>query len=210
MYSSWVDPQYLTMDITQIYAIVIAGVALVFLLRTGVSCLAPNLIATSSHVYQYLSHSYVLNRHTLIGPWTGAGVLLHLIYLAVNAVCLSVGVTNLSHAGRRAGTLAVINLGLLLSGLHLNFLADLLGLSVAAIRVIHRSAGLVAFGFAVFHVVVAAITERLAFVREFEKPFVIIVSSSLSAHLRLLTYLGGVDSLYPHNHPTVPCPETVL
>ena len=124
MYSSWVDPQYLTMDITQIYAIVIAGVALVFLLRTGVSCLAPNLIATSSHVYQYLSHSYVLNRHTLIGPWTGAGVLLHLIYLAVNAVCLSVGVTNLSHAGRRAGTLAVINLGLLLSGLHLNFLAD--------------------------------------------------------------------------------------
>lgn len=62
-----------------------------------------------------------------------AAVLLRVIYLVVNVVYLGVSVTNLSHTERRVGTLLVINLGLLLSGLYLNFLANLLGLSMGAI-----------------------------------------------------------------------------
>jgi hypothetical protein len=169
------------MDITQIYAIVVAGITLIFLLRTGVSSFAPRLIASASRIHQYLSYTYVLNRHAFLGPWTVTAVLLLVIYLAVNVVCLGVGVADLSHAGRRAGTLSVINLGPLLSGLHLNFLADLLGLSVGAIRAAHRTVSFVAFGLAAFHVIVAAVTERALFRRELEKPFVVIVRSSLPA-----------------------------
>ncbi|KIW36230.1 uncharacterized protein PV06_11478 [Exophiala oligosperma] len=164
------------MEITQIYAVVIAGIALIFLLQTGVSSFAPRLIATASRTHQYLSYTYVLNRHAFMGPWTVTAVLLRVIYLAVNVVCLGVGVADLSHTGRRAGTLSVINLGPLLSGLHLNFLADLLGLSVGAIRAAHRTVSFVAFGLAAFHVIVAAVTERALFRRELEKPFVVIAA----------------------------------
>ncbi|KAK5311991.1 hypothetical protein LTR93_011504 [Exophiala xenobiotica] len=167
------------MEITQIYAIVIAGITLVFLLRTGLSSFAPRLIATASRIHQYSSYTYVLNRHALMGPWTMTAVLLHVIYLAVNVVCLVVGVPDLSHAGRRAGTLSVINLGPLLSGLHLNFLADLLGLSVGAIRTTHRTVSFVACGLAAFHILVTAVTERALFRRELEKPFVVIAGLAL-------------------------------
>lgn len=73
-------------------SLLITGVALAFPLRTGVSRLAPSIVAISSQMHHYLSHSYVLNRHALIGPWTGTTVLLHVINLAVNPVCLGAGV----------------------------------------------------------------------------------------------------------------------
>ncbi|KIW09750.1 hypothetical protein PV08_11850 [Exophiala spinifera] len=167
------------MEITQIYAVVIAGITLTFLLRTGVSSFAPRILAIASQIHQYLSYTYVLNRHALMGPWTVTAVLLHVIYLTVNVVCLSVGVTNLSLAGHRAGTLAVVNLGPLLSGLHLNFLADLLGLSVRDVRAAHRTVSFVAFGLVAFHVIVAAVTERVSFRRELEKPFVALAGLAL-------------------------------
>lgn len=105
-------------------------------------------------------------------------VLLRVIYLAVNVVYLGVSVTDLSYAGRRVGTLLVINLGLLLSGLYLNFLAHLLGLLVGALWAAYCIVSIVAFGLAVFHVIMAAVIERALLWRELKKPLVVIVRSS--------------------------------
>lgn len=82
---------------------------------------------------KHMIYRCVLHRHRLLGPWSQAGVLLQLIYIAENIACLSLGlsqnsgqISTFSQAGLRAGTLSTINLIALLAGPHLDFLIDLL------------------------------------------------------------------------------------
>jgi hypothetical protein len=84
----------------------------------------------------------------MLGPWSRAGVVIQLAYLAMNLFCILVElsrtglrVSSFSNAGRRAGTLAEVNMIPLLAGPHLAFLADRFGLSLKTSRGIHRSAG---------------------------------------------------------------------
>ena len=53
--------------------------------------------------------------------------------------------TSFDEAGDRAGTLSIINMAPLFFGLHLSFLADLLGLLLSNYRRIYRSAGIISF-----------------------------------------------------------------
>ena len=176
------------MDITQIYAISAAGLALSLLLRSGWWSVASYFAPFCSRMFKYLTYSYVLRRHALIGPWTAITVLAVMICVAINIVCLTLGTTDWSQAARRAGTLSIINLGALFSGLHLNFLASLLGLSLATVRVIHRSASLIALSLAGFHIVVGAVTDKSAFQRAALKPSALIVRFSRSCTApRLIT-----------------------
>lgn len=159
---------------TWVYAIVLAGITFYLALLNAVPYLL-NAIA----ITRRLTYLNLLNRHALIGPWSAATLLLQTLYLMANVFCLSFNVKNLSHAGRRAGTLALINLSPLLGGLHLDFLASIVGLPLKTIKRIHRSAGFASLALATFHVTVAAATENSAFKRESSRAFVIIVRISV-------------------------------
>ena len=163
------------MDNTHIYAIVAAGLVLCLLLRRGWPSVASHLAPFYFRVYKFLAYHYVLRRHALIGPWTAITVLAELIYLAVNVVCLALGAADWSQIGQRAGTLSVIHLGLLSSGLHLSFLASLLGLSLGTVRAIHQSAGVMTLGLVGCHIVVCAAADKPGFQREALRPFGITV-----------------------------------
>ena len=168
-------PLRLEMEITQVYAVVVGGIASAFLLLALMSSLAPFWAYIRLQMTKHLMYPYILNRHALIGPWSAADVLLQVVYLTVNLFCISFRVANLSQAGLRAGTLSLINLCPLFSGPHLDFVADLLGLSLKGYRRVHRSAAFVAFALAIFHVLVVAATKSSTFRVESLHPFVIIV-----------------------------------
>ena len=172
------------MEITQVYAIALGGVAFAFVLVTlfsSLTGLGRYLCLQSS---KYLIYPYVLNRHRLLGPWSGGDVLIQVIYLTANIFCLSFGAADVSQAGLRASTLSLINLIPLFSGPHLGFLADLLGISWNAYRCVHRSSGFVAFAHAVFHVLVVAATQASTFKTEFLHPFTIVVRTSKPERVR--------------------------
>lgn len=81
----------------------------------------------------------------------------------MNIFYLYFNVDNLSHAGRRAGALSLINLGPLLGTFHLDFLASLLGLPLKTVKRTHCLAGLTALGLTVFYVIIEAATEKSMF-----------------------------------------------
>jgi hypothetical protein len=112
---------------------------------------------------QHLTYPYLLDRHRLLGPWTRASVVLHFSYVAVNVFLISFRSTSVDDAGRRAGTLSLINLTFLLSALHLSYLADLLGVPLRICRQIHRAAGWMTAALIAFHVVIAVLLQRVDF-----------------------------------------------
>ena len=90
--------------------------------------------------------------------------MIQLAYLAVNLICILVvelswdglRAATFSDAGRRASTLAEVNMIPLFAGPHLAFLADRLGLSLKTIRGIHRSAGWMTAALVLLHAMAAA------------------------------------------------------
>lgn len=177
------------MDTTWVYATVLAGITLSLVLLNTIPYFLkafkimrhltiPHLLKALK-IMRHLTYVNVLNRHALIGPWSAVTLLFQSLYLLVNVFCLSFKVDNLSHAGRRAGTLSLINLGPLLGSLNLDFLAGILRLSLKSTQRIHRSAGIASFILAIFHVAVAAATETSTFLRASSHVFTIIVSFSV-------------------------------
>jgi hypothetical protein len=149
------------MDPTLGYAIALGGVFLGLILvnllhlkrLTYLACL-PSFARTSLlRSWRYLIYPYVVHRHRFLPPFTLADLLTQLIYIAGNSFCLAYGST-IEKAGLRAGTLSLINLIPLFFGPHLGFAADVLGLSLGTFRNVHRSAGLVSSGLALFHTAV--------------------------------------------------------
>jgi hypothetical protein len=67
-----------------------------------------------------------------------------------------------AEAGSRSGTLALIILIPLLAGAHHALLADLIGVSLQKIRLIHRSAGVAVPMLCLLHVLIA-LTSKISF-----------------------------------------------
>ncbi len=146
---------FFAMDISQIYATAAGGLFLAFIL---VNLTTPSVREWFSvFVSKHLTYPYFLRRHRLLGPWTRSGVLLQLVYVAMNAFCLGFRVSTLSKAGLRAGNLSLANMIPLFAGPHLAFLADVLGFRLGTYRQIHRSAGLMSFAHLLFHLLVVAV-----------------------------------------------------
>lgn len=139
------------MDITQAYAIAAGGIFLTLFLFNCLSNVL-QLIRLVLYTVKHYMYPYVLSRHRFLGPWTRASVLLQLVYITLNVVCITVHVSTVRQAGLRAGTLSLINMVPLFAGLHHGFLGDLFGISLDVYRRIHRSAGLMSFFLALFHV----------------------------------------------------------
>lgn len=191
------------MDVTWVYPVLLAGTAFSLVLLKVIphilNAIHPILIAIKKTVKRTrrLAYVNVLNRHGLIGPWSLVTMLFQTLYLMVNVFFLSFKVDNLSHAGRRAGTLSLINLSPVLGSLHLDFLASMLRLPLKTIKRIHRLAGFASFTLAIFHVAVAVATETSALRTGSSRVFTIIVSLSVLDALQNLTCLGGIDVVLP-------------
>lgn len=164
------------MDIVAIYAIAAGGIFLVFFFIQTLSSIASWADFFRIFVSRYLTLPFVIRRHRLCGPWTRAGVLLHLTYLAVNLLLIFFKINSLAGAGRRAGELALVNLVFPLSAIHLSYLADLLGITWKTCRKIHRATGWMAFSMLLFHIIVALETQGFIFpLREVRNLFTLLV-----------------------------------
>jgi hypothetical protein len=166
------------MDTSTIYAIVVGGSFCVLLLINGFPLFARLARHLAPLVSQHLVYRNVLDRHRLLGPWSRAGVMIQLIYLAGNACCLRFWDTTTSQAGIQAGTLAVINMTPLLAIPHLSTLADLLGLTLGTIRQIHRSAGVMSTILAIYHVLTMVASQSSFPLSQPKNMFAVTVSRS--------------------------------
>jgi hypothetical protein len=172
------------MDITKIYAIIIGGSFGLLLLINGLPLITRIVRYLSPLVSKHLIYRYILHRHQLLGPWSRAGVLVQLIYIAGNICCFKFWDTTISQAGLRAGTLAIINLIPLFTGPHLSTLADLLGVTLSTFRQIHRSAGVTAVMLTIFHVLVMVASQPSFPLDLAQNRFAVIVSNLLATLLR--------------------------
>jgi hypothetical protein len=145
------------MNVTQIYATAAGGFFFVFVIVNLLLRTARFREWISLLTSKYLTYPYFLNRHRLLGPWSGTDVLVQLIYIAINVFCLSFRVSTISKAGLQAGNLSLVNMIPLFAGAHLSFLADLLGFPLDAYRRVHRSAGSMTFALILFHILIVVI-----------------------------------------------------
>ncbi|KAJ5365191.1 hypothetical protein N7517_008077 [Penicillium concentricum] len=117
------------MEVSAIYAIAAGGIFLaLFLIQ--IRCV---LVDWTGSFFVLLSRHLTLpvlvRRHRILGPWTRAGILVHVSYIAVNIALVFLRTESLVDSGRRAGELALINMIFPLSTAHLGFLAGLLGIT---------------------------------------------------------------------------------
>jgi hypothetical protein len=182
--SSYSRSRSFIMDISLVYAIVMGGSFCLLLLINSLPLITRLVRYLSPLVSKHLIHRYILHRHRLLGPWSRADVLVQLIYIAGNICCFEFWDTTTSQAGRRAGTLAMINLIPLFAVPHLSTLADLLGMTLSTFRQIHRSAGVMAVMLTIFHVLIM-IASQPSFPLDLpQNKFAVIVSSLLATFLR--------------------------
>jgi hypothetical protein len=142
------------MDISLVYAIVMGGSFCLLLFINSLPLIARLIRYLSPLVSKRLIYPYILYRHRLLGPWSGADILVQLICIAGNICCFEFWDTTISKAGLRAGTLATINLIPLFAVPHLSTLADQLGVTLSTFRQIHQSVGEIAVILTIFHLLV--------------------------------------------------------
>ncbi|PVH67427.1 hypothetical protein DL98DRAFT_443624, partial [Cadophora sp. DSE1049] len=138
------------MDWTQIYAIVAAGIFSMFVtvhFHKYLNQFVNYMFLLSRH----LTYPRLVHRHRFLGPWSPSVVIIQLIYIAANTFCATFPASTVAEIGRRAGTLAAINMVPLFAGPHLAFLEDILGTPLGTIHLIHRSAGIMAFSLSIVH-----------------------------------------------------------
>lgn len=117
------------------------------------------------------------------------------LYISLNVFCVTFRVTSFDEAGERAGTLSIINMAPLFFGLHLSFLADLLGLSLSNYRRIHRSAGIMSFALMALHVFAAVHHDPAYSLHVFRNLYLLIVSHVVTSIGMSLTDWQGISSL---------------
>lgn len=130
---------------------------------------------------QHFVYPYVLGRHSFLGPWTRLGTFMHLSYVSIIAFILFFKSNSAHTLGRRAGSLALINLVFLVASFSLSRTADLLGISLKTSRRAHRAVGWIVFILSAIHVSITVIIESEAPAEAPNRIFGIVVSYSSMA-----------------------------
>lgn len=139
------------METVEIYAICVGSVFAVFFILTFRPCLLQLIKYINLLLCRILTYPQILSRHSSLGPWTPAGLILHAAYIIPNVYCLEFWKLTASNVGLRAANLALINIIPLFLGAHLSSLADLFGVSLETFRLVHRSAGIMSFALVLLH-----------------------------------------------------------
>jgi predicted ferric reductase len=146
------------MDIPAKYAVAAGG----FLLATVLIRMLPPFVswiqAQTTKCLNY-PYPYLIRRRRLVGPWTWASLVCHMLYLSGNLVAIAFQTSSLSQLGLRAGKLSLVNMTVLFAGSLLGFL----GISLHACRRIHRAAAWMSGLMLACHVVIAVVVWRKDF-----------------------------------------------
>ncbi|KAB8069058.1 hypothetical protein BDV29DRAFT_198977 [Aspergillus leporis] len=164
------------------YAIA-AGSMIVFLILMRVASSVKPLAETVSRaISKHLLYPHLLGRHRLLGPWTRVVLLLYLVYGAINVFFLTFRTSSNSERGRRAGSLALINMGFLFLTMQLSLLANLLGISFHACRRIHGATAWMMTLLLAFHIIVATMVDQKDFrLKEEGNLFAVVGAASVAA-----------------------------
>ena len=141
------------MDVIKVYSIVAGGVFGVLVVLHWILRVFQIIQTLSIWAFRHFVYPFLLMRRRFIGPWTRAGFLLRVLYVSLNVFCGSFRVTSLAQAGIRVGTLSLLNMVPLFFGLHLGFIADLLGLSLKDFSSIHGASAVMSTTLGVLHVI---------------------------------------------------------
>jgi hypothetical protein len=151
------------MEIPAFYAIAAGGIFLALFLIQTRHALIHWTESVSVLLSRHLTLPVLVRRHRIFGPWTRAGALLHVSYVAINIVLVFFRTESLVDSGRRAGEMALINMIFPLSAAHLSFLADLLGISWHTCRKIHRATGWLVVAMLSFHIIAELQSQTFSF-----------------------------------------------
>ncbi|KAJ5982690.1 hypothetical protein N7451_012790 [Penicillium sp. IBT 35674x] len=167
------------MNIAAIYAIAAGGFCIALFLVQTRSTLINCTESLSVLLYRHLILPVVINRHRVCGPWTRAGVLVHIAYITINIALVFLRTVSLVESGRRAGELALINMIFPLSAAHLSYIAELLGITWRTCCKIHRATGWMTVTLLSFHVIAEVQSKNFSF--------------SLGENRNLLTMIGAIS-----------------
>lgn len=149
------------MEVIEIYAITLGCILFLVVLGRFLARFIPwstiSLFFSRHFVYPYL-----IRRYYFLGPWTRLGTFMHLSYVSIIAFILLFKSDSTHTLGRRAGSLALINLVFLVTSFSLSRTADLLGISLKTSRHAHRAVGWIVFILIVLHVSITLIIETEA------------------------------------------------
>ena len=98
-------------------------------------------------------------------------------YVAGNVFCLSFRAASTVEVGRRAGSIALINMVPLFSGPHLSLLANALGVSLVSAQRVHRSMGIMASALVLVHLLFTLAATSLFELGNPRNIFAVIVSA---------------------------------
>lgn len=182
------------MEITQIYALAAGGSFLALLIIKGYIFFAQIVQLVLVFLSKYFTYSFVLRRHRVLGPWSRADILLQFLYIILNIFCITFRITSLKEAQDRAGTLFIINMMPLFFGLHLSFLADLLGLSLSNYRRVHRSVGIMSFALVMFYTFIAAQANFSHFFKITDNIYLLSVSRTTGKKTFIYMNIGDIYS----------------
>lgn len=129
------------MELLSFCAISVGGFLAILLLVRIASFLTQSADVASLFVSKHFIYPYLVNRHRICGPQSRANVSVCVLYAVLNFFFISFQAIDTETASRRAGTLAVINMALLIPTIYLSFFAYILGISLMACRRIHRVIG---------------------------------------------------------------------
>lgn len=164
------------MDSSAIYAIAAGGIFVGLFLTRTLSIFTSWMDLFCVLLSRHLTLPFVIHRYRFWGPWTRAGVFLHLSYAAINIFLVFFRIKSLTGAGRRAGELALVNLIFPLSAIHLSYLADFLGIRRSTCCGIHRATGWMAVALLSFHISVAVQAQGFTFpLHELQNLFTMLV-----------------------------------
>ena len=165
------------MDVTKVYSIIAGGVFGALVVLHWLLRMWQNVQTLSIWGFRHFLYPFLLARRRFIGPWTRAGFLLRLLYVFFNAFCGSFGVTSLAQAATRAGTLSLVNMIPLYFGLHLGFIADLLGLSLKDFCSIHGASAVMSAILGILHGVLNSVSGQESRIDRGKQIYGLIVST---------------------------------
>lgn len=143
-----------------LYAATLAAMLLVVCMHNTIRSIHPML------AWQRLySFTAVLSRNIFRDrrwpSWTWWSLVRQLSLLTGNVLLVFLGMTDIQDAARKAGTLAVLNMVVFYLGPHLSYLGDILGVSLATVKSLHRVMVLPFLSLVVFHLTVLRPTQNV-------------------------------------------------
>ncbi len=112
---------------------------------------------TSFFFLKRFVYPHLFGRLPFIGATTRSEILIGILYITVNVLCITVGMTSMADVSARAATMSAINLIPLLCGPRLILMTQLLGISLRAHLGLHWWFGSTAVAQALLHIVLSVI-----------------------------------------------------